>query len=776
MPASINSNGGIDLSRPLTPNQVNSWPKSQGPYTLTGEKMAAATATNDPKAKFLQQALENFEVSKNAFNNIRLEMEEDWRFAAGAQWDQDVINQRRAQGRPCLTINRTDGFLAHAVNNMRQSRPAIKIDPVGDGADEDDAKIRQGLIRHIEVNSRADEAYDTGFESMCRGGLGYIRIVDDWADNESFDKELFIRWAPNPFLIYPDPYCSQPDWSDMRWCFVIEDMTIAEFRNRFGDTKVAASLDTFNSVGSEHTRKWFPGGKIRIAEYFWIEYKDDMIVEFDENPGDVKHWSDVPHKEGYFIKDNDLWENDEESQGGYKHVARIRKTRIPIVHWDLISAVDILEERIWKGKYIPIIPVIGNTTEVEGDKIIVGMVRYAREPQRMFNWMYTSFVEMTSLAPRAPWVMEIDQMPDGLQESWQNSNTNPQILFYKSKMVDGSNQLAPPPERVATEPPIAAFVQGLQMCDQNLKSIFRIYDASLGQRGPQESALAINARKIESDTGIYNWGDNFIRSLRMVGIILNDLLPFYYNTPGKVIQILQDDQSKRQVTINQEFTEQGIVKFFNLAEGRFSVVVSTGPTAQTKRQEAATNMTELVKVYPQLMQVAGDLVIKEMDFVGKDAISARLEQALPPALKPPDPDNPIPPEAQQKIDQATQMINQLVATVHELSDKKDLQLMKEEWETLRAQMTQETQLAAAAMKAKNDQAMFFSEKIFEELNNMRAMFMPIAQHMMAQQLNLNPGGGTGPDGSPQPVTPQVGAPPSSPLSSQAQAIPPTVGG
>src|ERR1700722_11574238 len=353
VPLSVNRKGSPDI-RALTADQTTSWPRNTGSYTLTGEKIKTASPSNSPDDQFLQVALERFELSRNAFNNIRLEMEQDWRFAAGEQWDQEIQNQRRAQGRPCLTINRVDGFLAHAVNNMRQSRPAIKIDPIGDGADEDDANIREGLIRHIEVNSKSDIAYDTGFDSMCKGGLGYIRIVDDWADLQSFDKELFIRWMPNPFLVYPDPYCSQPDWSDMQWCFVIEDISRAEFKSRFGADREAVSLNTFDSVGSEHTRNWFPGGRIRIAEYFHIEHEPDMIVEFDDNPGVIKRFSEIPDSDKYTIHNNDLWQENAHEEGDMVHVGRIRKTRVPVVHWDLISAVDILEERIWKGHYIPI--------------------------------------------------------------------------------------------------------------------------------------------------------------------------------------------------------------------------------------------------------------------------------------------------------------------------------------------------------------------------------------------------------------------------------------
>lgn len=758
----------------MTPQQTNTWPTKTSPVTLSGERVNVEYAADSPNKILLQIALERFNQANNFENNRRAEMEQDQRFAAGVQWDQTIQNQRRSQGRPCLTINRIAEFLAHAVNNMRQSRPAIKIDPVGDGADEDSARIRQGIIRHIENNSRADIPYDVGFENMCKMGLGWLRIVDDWAAPDSFEKELYIRWVPNPFLVFSDPDCSQPDWSDMRWAFVIEDLTRSEFKARFPKADMV-SLESYIGRGANRDKQWFPGGKIRVAEYFHVEWDDRTIVEFDDNPGDVKDFDDVvpPAGKQYLREEDDLYQIDDEDegydQGELKHVGRVRDTKLPVVHWDMISGVEILKRRIWKGKYIPLIPVIGNQTDLEGEKIIVGMVRYAREPQRMYNYMYTSFVETVALAPKAPFIAEIDQIPDGLVEEWSKANQNPtSLLRYKAKVVEGGG-LLPPPQRQQAEPPIAAFVQGLQICDQNLKATFRIYDASLGQKGPQESGLAINARKIESDTGIYNWGDNFIRSLRMVGIQLNDLLPYYYNTPGKVIRILQDDLTTQEVTINKDFTVAGITKFYDLSQGRYQVVVSTGPTAQTKRQEAATNMTELVKVYPALMQVAGDLIVREMDFIGKDAIAARLRQALPPALQPPEENDPISPQAKQALDQQNQLIQSLTAALHEATDKKELQLLKESFETLRTQMIQERQLASDSLKVGSQEAQFLSQKIFDELNNIRAMYQPVAQAAVAHSI-IEAGGDPALAGLPAPVTPGLpGAPPAPQVSATPAA-------
>lgn len=720
----------------LTPQQVNAWPKQTPKTTIAGDPTYYGS---DSKEAFLQLMLERFKLCVDASKQQREESLEDQRFAGGIQWTEDIRGQREAQGRPCLTINRIDGFLAHAVNNMRQSRPAIKIEPEADGADEEIASLKQGIIRHIQTNSNADTVYDESFRGMCTGGLAWMRVVDDWADPMSMDQDLFIRLVKNSFAVYVDPFCVQPDWSDMKYAFIVEDMTKQEFKSQYPNADYA-SLDNFKSVG-DNSPYWFPGGKIRVVEYFHVEQKKDTLCEMED--GSKRLYSKLP-KNMYSISADEegdgiaVYLNDPEDINVTTRIGRARDCLVPCVYWAKCNAMEVLKERKWKGRYIPLIPVIGNQMELDGETILVGMVRYAREPQRMYNYMYTSFVETIALAPRAPFIAEMDQIPDGLREMWQRANSDPQaVLLYKAVVAE-NGQLAPPPQRQQAEPPIAAFVQGLSMADQNLKSVFRIYDASLGQRGPQESGLAINARKIESDTGIYNWGDNFIRALRLLGTVLDDLIPYYYNTPGRVFHIDQDDDSKKEVIVNQEFQEQGQTKKLDLsAGGRYACVVSTGPSAQTKRQESLQGMVEFFKEYPAGLQACAHILVNEFDFPGKDKLKAQLEKILPPNLQAPDPDAPpIPAAFTAQAAEMQKQIGLLSSALHEATDKSNLERLKqqaegdreqrrEEWETLRTQMTQEVNLAIASMKTGSDEAKFVNQQVFEELQSWRNVFQQL---------------------------------------------------
>jgi hypothetical protein len=729
-----------------------SWERIKDPNRLSGipsrdsEQTAKESRQQDI---FMEDARERFRMSANAQDRQRAEMRDDYRFHAGIQWDESIKAVRDQQGRPCLTINRIPGFVSHVTNNMRQQRPEIKIDPIAEGADEEIAQVREGLIRHIEISSQADIAGDKAFENLCIMGLGYVRVVDGWADDRSVtDQELRVDWVPNIFSVFEDPAATKPDWSDGKYKFIVEDITLLEFRRRFGKDRSPASLSEFTSIGADQPY-WLLGDKIRIAEYFHIEEEDDILYETNDGIGIYDSELGDP-------TDDPAWKDLKVGENG-QYVWRDAKRNH--VMWTLLYGLGVLRQREWKGKYIPVIPFIGSQVDLEGERILVGMVRYARESQRMFNYMYSCFVEACALAPRAPWVAEAGSIED-FQDQYKNANTDPQaVLMYRQRSVDGTP--VAPPRRETAEPPIQAFVAGLKLADDNLKSVFRIFDASLGQKGPQESGIAINSRKIESDLATYDWIDNYTRGLRFLGIVLDDLLQYYYNRPGRIIRILQEDLQRKPITMNQAGDGQDAV--YDLSKGKFAITVSTGPGFATRRQEAAKSMVDMAKVYPPLMQSCGPLIIRSMDWPEKDAIAAQLEKTLPPELRAPNPDAPKddPEQLKQGIAQLTQQNQVMAQMLTKLSDKHESDYQKEIFDTFRTQMTGEFNLAIAMLKTKSQEAAALNAEIFEEMKRVRAVAEGLIQA----------GGQTQQPG--QPPT-SLGAPESAaaPPSASAPQVPP----
>lgn len=585
--------------------------------------------------QIVKEARRRFALAAEAESQIRLEALEDLKFWAGEQWPQDAQNARRMDQRPCLTINRLPQFTRQVTNEQRQNRPAIKIDPVDDGTDIETAEIMQGLCRHIEVSSDADVAYDTGFEYMTKIGFGYWRVVTDY-DGEGFNQCIKIKRIKNPFSVYMDPSAQEVDRSDARWCFVVEDYSREDFAQEWPKAK-ATGLSDFQSIG-DGEEAWFADGKIRVAEYF-------RVVE------DVVTLSLLP--DGSIVEGEDV------------EAVRKRRATIRRVEWYKINGLEVLEKGETAGRYIPIVGVYGDEIDIDGRKMLFGMVRFARDPVRMYNYWVSAATETIALAPRSPFIGVAGQF-DGFERQWQTANTrNWPYLEYKDVSVAGKP--VPPPQRNIYEPPVQAIMSAIVQSDNDLKAVTGIYDASLGERGAQESGRAILARQRESDVANLNYVDNMKRAIRHTARIVVDLIPKIYDAP-RVVRILKPDGGDAKIVpINQPTIEKGVQRMYDMTTGKYDITVDVGPSYNTKRQEAVASMVELTKTYPAIMQVAGDLLVKNMDWPGAQEIAERLKRTLPPGVADEEGKAPIPPQAKAAMDQMAEQIKVMSQIIDDLT-------------------------------------------------------------------------------------------------------------
>ena len=129
----------------------------------------AQTSSADTR---IDEAIKFWRLVNDADSNNRAEALNDIKFAAGDQWPVEIQNSRNVEARPCLTINKIDAYIRQVTNQQRQQRPRLKVQAVNNLADYKIAQVIEGIMRHIEVNSNADTAYDTAFDYAVRMGWG----------------------------------------------------------------------------------------------------------------------------------------------------------------------------------------------------------------------------------------------------------------------------------------------------------------------------------------------------------------------------------------------------------------------------------------------------------------------------------------------------------------------------------------------------------------------------------------------------------------------------
>lgn len=623
----------------------------------------------------IQAAVKFLHVCEDAESENRQLAREDVRFRAGQQWPAQLIGSRTLDRRPALTINKTDAYCTQVENQQRQQRPRIKVDPVGSEATVKVAQVYQGLIRHIENNrGGGDLAYDTAFGCAITGGEGFIRVLADYCSDTGFEQDLYLAPIENQFSVHFDPNSVWPDGSDGEECLIETMMPKATFRRLYPGADDGANFEpgTFGDGGES----WVSGEEIRVAEYYRIERKTRTLVQL--------------------VDGGSAWEDELPPNLPPQYIKRKRLSYTRQLKYWKCTAVEVIEKKDLPGKWIPVVPVYGKSTIVDGKRRRKGLVRSAIDPARNYNFWRSAQTEYMALAPKAKWVMAAGQ-DEGFENEWHDANNSTApVLHFRQTDADGRE--APRPERLQPEPPPSGIMAAAAAISEDLSSVLGIVDPAV-RIGGNQSGKALNAERQQSDNSTFNFYDNLTRSMAQVGRILVDLIPSYYAEPGRIVRIIGDDGKAEQITLNEQNPNPGpntpgpVEAVLNdVTAGEYMVVMDTGPGMMTKRQEAVAALMPLLGSNEQLMNVAGDLIFRNMDFPGADVIADRMAAANP--LAQIDDKSEIPPQVQMKLKQQEQQIQQLQQQLQaagmEIKTRSGIEQMRQDGETKRELMRQTT--------------------------------------------------------------------------------------
>ena len=646
---------------------------------ITGITAAAAVAVggsakDKSDAEVLATARSRLDLAMSALSESREDENDDLKFYAGSpdncwQWPADVLATRGAvQGqtinaRPTLTINKLPQHVRQVTNDQRQNRPGAKVIPVDSNADVEIAEIFNGMIRHIEYISDADVAYDTACENQVSYGEGYIRLLTEYCDDNTFDQDIKIGRIRNSFSVYMDPTMQDPTGADAKYCFVTEDLTRDEYTRLYPDSAPITTLQSLG-VGDQSISNWLNEDTIRIADYYYIDYDRATLNLY---PGNATAFSGT--------------QEDKQLKAFYGKPIKSRESDRPKVRYCKINGYEILEQREWVGKWIPVIRIVGNEFEVDGRLYVSGLVRNAKDAQRMYNYWVSQEAEMLALAPKAPFIGYGGQF-EGYEDKWKTANTqNWPYLEVNPDVTDGQGTAFPLPQRA--QPPMASsgLLQAKAGAAEDIKSTTGQYNASLGMGSNERSGKAILARQREGDVGTYHYGDNLARGVRHIARQLVDMIPKIYDTQ-RIARIIGEDGETKMVKINPDqqqpvqkiVDQQGIVieKIYNPGVGKYDVVATTGPGYATKRQEALEAMAQLLQGNPQLWTVAGDLFVKNMDWPGAQEMSKRFAKTIDPKLMSDGEDNPALAAAQQQMQAMGAEMEQMHQMLQNVSKSLDM--------------------------------------------------------------------------------------------------------
>jgi hypothetical protein len=564
-------------------------------------------ATGTPAEQIHKEALERFELVRK--DDQRDKAIEDLLFLAAedGQWE-EYQKENRAK-RPRYTIDRISGPKDQVIGEQRKTRTGPRIIPQNGGTKEV-AKVFTGLIRNIEQMEAASNIHDTAFDEQLTCGYGGWRYLTEVEEN-SFDDEQNIIMEPiksAPSSYFWDPNAKKYDKRDSEWQFLISYMSKELYKHTYPKARVVDfDVDEYRTGKYSH---WFREHGVRIAEY-WRRtpikkticlLSDGRIIDLDENEEII----------------------DELAEQGIT-VVKKKEVNSYKVDMGVMSGAEMLTEmQPWAGKFIPMVPVFGKTAMINGKEYIWGIVRKAKDAQRIYNYGTSTAIETTALTPKSPVIMSTNQMA-GHEPEWENFNiNNPPVMTYEN---DG---IAPPPHRLETPTVQQALLLQIGQSKEDIIATTGIEPAGITEIQDIQSGVAKQREDERGGTGTFIYRDNLQKSQRFGYEICLDLIPRIYDT-ARIVKIMGDDEELEDVEINQEIEDEEtgkMVKVNDLSQGKYSVLAKTGVAFSTKREQSVDQLIKLAEFSPDDAAALTDLIVSNMDLVQSEVATKRIRKRM----------------------------------------------------------------------------------------------------------------------------------------------------
>jgi Phage P22-like portal protein len=542
-------------------------------------------------------------------------------------------------------LDKIGQYRRQVINDTRQNLPAIRFRPVDDRSDKETAEVLNGLARHVEDASSADIAYLTALDWAVTCGLGYFRILTEYVSDDAWDQEIRIARIHNVLAVYFDPHSTTPDGSDAEWCFITENVPRKTFEKLYPKASQGGDLGPVSE--GDLVQAWFSEESVRIAEYFRIQRrKDEVLLLADHSSLYGSRYQELLAEGADLIP-----------------VVRSRPVDRRVCHWQKITGLEVLEESEFPSSYIPVIPVIGTEFVIEGKRQLSGLVRPAKDAQRALNYWASVATEVSALTPRAPFIGAAGQF-EGYEDKWGSAHTENHAYLEYNVVPLGGGTMAGAPQRQPFPGAPTGMLQMMQMFEGHIQSALGMYQASVGAPSNEKSGIAIRERKNEGDVGTLHYRFNLSLSMRHAARILLEMFPRIYDTP-RIARIIGEDGAADTVSLDPSLptasqeTPKGEPNIHNITIGRYDVSIDIGPAYATRRQDAAQGFTEMVRAYPPLMEKAGDLMFRNMDWPGAEQLADRL---APPEAE----EGGIPPQIQAQMQQMQQQYEQQLAQAQQM--------------------------------------------------------------------------------------------------------------
>lgn len=594
----------------------------------------------DQLERIHRAAIEEHRIGSLALHRNHKMAYEDIKFLHGGdgQWAERELASRKQRGAPVLTANGLQVFVSRVVGDMLMNTPQMKASPIDEYADKDTAYTIDGLLRQIDRRSKGDRVFKAVGKQSVGHGFGFIEAFTEYTGKETFEQDIKFRKIKNSFSVITDAEMEDITGLDQNYCFIEKRMSRVKFEQDFPGEQVTNFSQARQKYGDYYSR-WFMPNEVMIAKYYKRFERKIDIVQLEN--GQIYKADDL-------VDDSTLAEQVKDLKVKNKRTAK---------HYEVYSYI-MSGDKIIKGpdkimsSIIPVVKVSGQTLEIGDQTITAGLIRHAKDSQRMKNFWMSVIAESLTNAPKTPY-MATKKHVEGFEDIWRNANRY-NYAYLPFNPDPGLPNIVPqrtPPAFL----PEGAFIQYQKMGDE-LKNTTGLFEASIGAKSNERTGKAIEAKERSGDIGTFEFVDNLNDAIQTLGEIILEMIPNVYDS-RRVLRLMgEDGKTVETVTINNRVFDpndsQNILTENDMSIGKYDISIEIGPNFTTQREETARKMIEFMQLLnDQQKSVVVDMLPRHLAFKGSNEFEERLSKLLPPgikALEEGEQPQPIPPTPEQQ--------------------------------------------------------------------------------------------------------------------------------
>ena len=629
-------------------------------FTYPTDQAPKKPKDTEAEQKAHADALKRFSeiVGSELDQDNRYQANEDVKFVnePGGMWDD--YTESNWKGRPKFEVNQLQPMINVVIGDQKQSDFTSKVIPLGDGATKKTADVMNGIIRSINTLSNFDDIRDNAFREVCICGFGGWYITTEWCVDDPWSQDIKIypiRSAINS--VYWDPGSVKECNEDANFCFVCEWLTKEDFKEKYGD---ADMLDMPVNDQGTHTKDWYSEGKVRVADYWYKKPVKKTIGLFRRVSIDEMTGEQSAEEKTFEFERKEL---DSLLSQGWELVKQREMQTHKICFRKVSGGKFLTPETEWAGSMIPVVTPYGYQTWLDGARRFWGMVRFAKDSQRIYNYAWSGIIHAIAKAPKDPIWMTRKQAsnPKDRRALEEMAIRDDPVIFYTPDPESPG-----PPNRSGGPQVPAAMLSVLSEATQNIQRVTGKFASSQGDNPMDQSGRAVIALQKQGDLGTFSLNDNLSKAIRRHTEILIDLVPRIFDTERqiritesdgstKIIQTLSEDSDFSSV--NTEIQDQATgepILLVDLSQGRYDVQEDVGASYGSRRQEALAALTEISHNNPEFGMLVMDEILRLMDFDGtKEAINRVRKYMTQKGLREPTEDELR--EAQERVQKNPQL-------------------------------------------------------------------------------------------------------------------------